>query len=103
MSGVAYAQTPDPAKVAAGKTAFEAQKCNQCHAIKGVGGKLSTALDGVGTKLKAEDLKKWLTDPAAMEAKLPKKPTVPMSTFMKTHKLTDADVDNLTAFLLSLK
>ena len=99
----AGAQTPDPKKVAAGKTAYDTLKCSQCHAIAGVGGKLASALDGVGKKLTEADIKKWFTDAAAMEAKLPKKPTVPMSTWLKTHKLTPADIDNLTAYMMSLK
>jgi len=98
-----FAQTPDPKKVAAGQLAYTAQKCATCHAIKGQGGKLAAALDGVGTKLKDADIRKWLTVPAEMEAKLTPKPKMPMSTFMKTHKLTDADVDALTAYLLTLK
>jgi hypothetical protein len=38
-----------------------------------------------------------------MEPKLPKKPVMPMSTYMKTQKITDADVDALVAYVRSLK
>jgi mono/diheme cytochrome c family protein len=38
-----------------------------------------------------------------MEAKLPKKPAASMATWMKTKKLSDADVDALVAYLSSLK
>jgi mono/diheme cytochrome c family protein len=100
---VLSAQTPDPKKVAAGQQAYETQKCATCHAIAGKGGKLASALDGIGGKLKEADIRKWLTTPAEMEATLPKKPTMPMSTYLKTHKLTDADVDALVAYMLSLK
>jgi len=104
MSGtVVTAQAPDPAKVTAGQKLYDTVKCGTCHQIKGAGGKLSTALDGVGGKLSEADIRKWLTTPAAMEAKLPKKPPMPMSTFLKSHKLADADVDALTAYMLSLK
>ena len=104
MSGtVLTAQAPDPAKVAAGQKLYDTLKCGTCHQVNGAGGKLSTALDGVGGKLPAADIRKWFTDTAAMEAKLPKKPTLPMSTYLKPHKLTDADVDALTAYMLSLK
>jgi mono/diheme cytochrome c family protein len=99
----AGAQTPDPKKVAAGKAAYDTLKCSTCHAIGGVGGKLASALDGVGKKLTEADIRKWFTDPASMEAKLPKKPAMLMSTAMKSKKLTPADVDNLTAYMLSLK
>ncbi len=102
-TAVLAAQTPDPAKVAAGMKVYETQKCSTCHAIKGQGGKLSTALDGIGGKLSAADIKKWLTNPAEMEAKLTTKPKMPMSTYMKSHKLSDADVEALTAYMMSLK
>jgi mono/diheme cytochrome c family protein len=100
---VLTAQTPDATKVAAGQKIYDTEKCNTCHQIKGVGGKLSTALDTVGSKFSEADIRKWLTTPAVMEAKLPKKPAMPMSTYLKSHKLADADVDALTAYMLSLK
>jgi mono/diheme cytochrome c family protein len=97
------AQAPDPKKVAAGKAAYDTQKCAQCHSIAGTGGKLASALDDVGKKLTEADIRKWFTDAPAMEAKLPKKPVMPMSGFLKTHKLTPEDIDNLTAYMLTLK
>ncbi|HKW01746.1 MAG TPA: cytochrome c [Vicinamibacterales bacterium] len=102
-TSVVAAQTPDPAKVAAGQKAFDAQKCATCHAVKGQGGKLASALDGVGAKVPAADIKKWLTNPAEMEAQLKTKPKMLMSTYLKSHKLTDADIDALTNYMLSLK
>ena len=99
-TGAVAAQTPD---VAAGQKAYAKAKCDTCHIIGGKGGKMSTALDGIGGKLSAADIKKWMTDPAAMEAKLTTKPKMPMSTWSKTHKLADADVDAITAYLASLK
>ena len=38
-----------------------------------------------------------------MEKKLPTKPKMPMSTAMKSKKLTDADVNALVAYMLTLK
>jgi mono/diheme cytochrome c family protein len=92
----------DAAKIAAGQKVYTAEKCATCHQIAGKGNKTSP-LDGVGTKLSEADIKGWLTNTAAMEAKLPKKPAMSMAGFMKTHKLKDADVDALTAYLMSLK
>lgn len=89
-------------KAADGKKVYDAQKCSLCHQIKGQGNK-QYPLDGVGAKLKADDLKKWFTDTAAMEAKLAKKPAVAMSSLMKSKKLSDADVDALVAYMLTLK
>jgi mono/diheme cytochrome c family protein len=103
-SGTARAtQAPDPTKVTAGQHVYDTQKCSTCHAIKGQGGKLSTALDGVGAKVSAADLKKWFTNTTDMEATLPKKPAMTMSSYLKTHKLTDADIDALVAYMQSLK
>ena len=105
--GAVHGQTPapDPVKVAAGAALYTAQKCGQCHMIKTVGGKLAGALDGIGTRRTAAELKKWFspTTAAELEAKLPKKPVVTMSGWLKTHKLTDADIDNLVAYMASLK
>ena len=98
---VALAQ--DAAKIAAGKKAYTDQKCSTCHQIAGQGGKTASALDKVGTKLSAADTKKWLTNTAEMEAKVTPKPKVSMAGFMKSKKLTDADVDALVAYLQSLK
>lgn len=102
-AGAATLDAQDAAKVAAGKKVYDTQKCATCHAIGGAGGKLASALDGVGKKLSEADIKKWLTNPAELEAKLPAKPKMPMSTWMKTHKQTDADIDALVAYMLSLK
>jgi mono/diheme cytochrome c family protein len=93
----------DAAKVAAGKKAFDAQKCGTCHKVAGKGGTMASSLDGVGKKLSEADLKKWLTAPAEMEAKLPTKPKMSMAAAMKSKKLTDADIDALVAYMSSLK
>jgi mono/diheme cytochrome c family protein len=100
MSALVGAQA---AKVEAGKALFTAQKCSTCHKVGDVGGKLASDLSAVGAKLSDGDIRKWLTKTAEMEAKLETKPKAPMSGFMKTHKLSDADVDALAAYLGSLK
>jgi mono/diheme cytochrome c family protein len=100
--GVAMAAGPEQ-KAEAGQAAYTTLKCGTCHAIKGTGGKLASALDGVATKLSAADLKKWLTDPVAMEAKLEKKPKMLMSASLKNKKLTPEDIDNLVAYMATLK
>ncbi len=96
------AQAGDPAK---GKTAFVDHHCATCHRTDKddtKGGKMSTILADTVGKLSAADLKAWLTDTASMEAKLPAKPKVLMSSYMKNQKLTDADVANLVAYLKTL-
>jgi mono/diheme cytochrome c family protein len=86
-------------KIEAGKAVYAAQKCAQCHAIDGKGSKMSSALDGVGTKLTAAELKQWIVDPAPLTAKLKTKPKVAM----KKYTLPEADLDALLAYLASLK
>src|SRR5262245_9063275 len=101
--GSASAQTPDPNKVEAGQTAFKTFNCGTCHGTKPDEKKMASTLAGVGKKLSEADMRKWLTDPAAMEAKLNPQPKAKMSTAMKSKKLTDADVDALVAYMMSLK
>jgi mono/diheme cytochrome c family protein len=88
----------DAAKIEAGKKVYDAQKCSMCHMVATKGNKMSV-LDGVGTKLKADELKMWITEPATMEAKLATKPKIKM----KAYKLAPADLDALVAYLGSLK
>ena len=40
-----------------------------CHSVAGVGNK-KFPLDGVGAKLSAADIKEWIVNPDAMQAKL---------------------------------
>ena len=98
MSGMSLAAGQDAAKIEAGKKVFEANKCITCHAVDGKGMK-KYPLDGVGTKLSADDIKKWLTNPAEMEAKQAVKQ--PMK--MKVFKLAPTDLDGLVAYLGTLK
>ncbi len=103
MAGAAGAQAPDPKKADAGQKVYVAQKCSVCHAIKNSGGKSASALGGVGAKLTEGDIRKWLTHTAEMESKVKPKPKMSMASYMKTHKLSDTDVDALVAFLISQK
>jgi mono/diheme cytochrome c family protein len=96
----ASAGAQDAKKIEAGKKVYEAQKCATCHMIAGKGNKMFP-LDGVGSKLSSADIKSWITHPADMEAKLPKPPTMKMSS--RKYNLKDADLDALVAYLESLK
>lgn len=97
------AQDGDQDLVAAGRRVYEVRKCHTCHMIAGQGN-VRFNLDGVGARLPASDLRRWLTDPSAMERALPKQPAVRMSDWLKTNrKISDADVDALVAYLSSLK
>ena len=69
------------------------QMCIACHQLNGQGGQVGPALDGVGSRLDAAFIKKWLSDPLAVKAdtKMPKLP------------LSESDIVELTAFLSQLK
>src|SRR5262245_56532000 len=82
----------DDAKSANGKGVVTAQKCSMCHAIEGKGNK-NSPLDGVGTKLKPEEIRKWVTAPKEMQ---------PNSKMKAYPNLPAADLDALVAYLSSL-
>ena len=88
---------------AKGKQAYDAAtpKCKVCHSIAGEGN-AKGSLDGVGGKLKAEEIKAWLRTPKEMTAKAKADRKPPMPAYAKD-KLSDADLDAITAYLGSLK
>jgi mono/diheme cytochrome c family protein len=83
---------------AKGEKVFADQKCSLCHSIAGKGN-AKGSLDGVGTKLTADEIRSWITDAKGMTAKTkaPRKPE------MKQFTLAKDDVDALVAYLSSLK
>jgi mono/diheme cytochrome c family protein len=101
FAGSARAQ--DAAKIDKGKQVYDAAtpKCKVCHAIGGVGN-AKGSLDGVGTKLKADEIKAWMRTPKEMteKTKAPRKPFMPV---YPKEKMSDEDLEALTAYMLSLK
>jgi mono/diheme cytochrome c family protein len=88
----------DAKQVAAGKKVYDTYNCKKCHKIGDVGSKVSP-LDGVASKLTADDIHKWLVSPDEMTAKLKKKPKVKM----KTQDYKPGEVEALMAYLSTLK
>ena len=74
---------------AIGKQLFESYGCSSCHSVAGVGN-TSSALDGVGSKRNAAELRKAVTSPASGSA-------------MPPMDIPAKDLDNLVAYLLTLK
>jgi mono/diheme cytochrome c family protein len=101
--GVLFAATAaaqdKAAAIERGKAVYAEQKCSLCHALEGKGNK-QNPLDGVGSKLSAADIRKWIVTPKEMEAALPTKPKISMKAFPN---LKPADLDALVAYLESLK
>ena len=91
----------DAALAQNGKALYEAKECDRCHMVAGKGYK-DGKLDGVASKMSADDMRKWLTAPREMEAGLETKPKVRMSS-RKGMTLSDAEVSALVAYLRTLR
>jgi mono/diheme cytochrome c family protein len=98
FAGTAAAQ--DAKAVEKGAKVFADQKCSMCHSIAGKGNPKGL-LDGVGSKLKVEEIRQWIVEPAAMttKTKAERKPPMPS----KFSALPKDDLDALVAYLSSLK
>jgi mono/diheme cytochrome c family protein len=82
-----------------GAAVFAAQKCSMCHSLDGKG-QAKGPLDGVGTKLKADEIRAWIVTPAEMTTKTgaARKPA------MRAYpNLPKEDLDALVAFLAAKK
>jgi len=76
-----------------GKKLYAEKKCQMCHSIAGVGNK-KNPLDGVGSKLKPEEIEKWIQSPKEMKA----------DSKMKAYpEITGKALEDLTAYMLSVK
>jgi mono/diheme cytochrome c family protein len=96
--GFSAAAAGQDAKVTKGQQLFTDQKCTLCHSIGDKGNKKGP-LDGVASKLSADDIRSWITDAKGMIAKT--KPT--RKPEMKAFTLPKDDVDALVAYLVTLK
>jgi mono/diheme cytochrome c family protein len=96
--GLAASAAAQDAKVAKGQQVFADQKCSLCHSIAGKGN-AKGKLDGVASKLSADEIRSWIADAKAMtaKAKATRKPE------MKVYSLPKDDVDALVAYLGTLK
>jgi len=92
-AGAAAPVVAEDAAVTKGRAVFEAQKCTMCHSVDGKGNK-NKPLDGVGSTLKPEEIRKWISSPKEMKA----------DTRMKAYpSLPAEDLDALVAYISSLK
>ena len=96
--GMAATAAAQNAKAAQGEKVYADQKCALCHSIGDKGNKKGP-LDGVASKLKAEEIREWMVDAKGMAAKAKalRKPE------MKAYTLPKEDVDGLVAYLMTLK
>jgi len=82
-----------------GATVYAAQKCSMCHALDGKG-QAKGPLDGVGTKLTADEIRQWIVNPAEMTAKTKATRKPAMRAYPNLPK---EDLDALVAFLAAKK
>ncbi len=82
-----------------GAAVFAAQKCSMCHALDGKGN-AKGALDEVGSKLKADEIRQWIVTPVEMAAKAQAARKPAMKAFATLPK---EDLDALVAFLAAKK
>ena len=92
ITGVIFA-LPQSSQSKQGREVYAIQKCALCHSISGIGGK-KMPLDGVGSKLESEEIKKWILTPKEMK---------PDTTMKAYPNLPRKDLNDLVAYLRTLK
>lgn len=83
---------PGAPKLAKGRALFEEIGCIGCHKLKGIGGVIGPELEGVGARRSPEWLAKHFRTPAE----------VTPGSAMPPIKVSEADMDALTLYMLSL-
>jgi mono/diheme cytochrome c family protein len=97
-AGAAFAQH-DAALAARGEKVYAAQKCAVCHSVAGKGNQKG-ALDGVGSKLSADEIRMWIVSAPEMatKTKATRKPLMKAYTTLPKDEL-----EALVVYLQSLK
>ncbi|MCS7263284.1 MAG: cytochrome c [Armatimonadetes bacterium] len=80
-------------KIERGKAVYDETGCATCHAIKGVGGKIGPALDGIGKKYDSKKMGEILLEPQKLNP----------NTVMPPFEGSEEDLEALVAYLMSLK
>lgn len=89
-AGTALAQDDAAAR---GREVYAAQKCAMCHSIEDKGNK-NKPLDGVGSRLSPDQIRKWIVSPKEMKS----------DSKMKAYPgLAKGDLDALVGYLSGLK
>jgi len=82
-----------------GMKVYADQRCSLCHAVAGKGN-AKGALDGVGSKLTADEIRKWIVSPAEMTKATKSERKPPMKAYAS---LSKGDIDAMVAYMLTLK
>ena len=95
----ATAAAQDKVLIERGVKVYAEQKCGVCHSIDGKGN-AKGPLDGVGSRLSADELREWMVHPAEMTKKTKAERKPPMRAYPNLPK---EDLDAIVAYMLSLK
>ena len=79
--------------IKAGEETVKTVGCLTCHAVDGLGSDFAPALDSVGAKVTPNYLRQWINDPKAYDP----------DTSMPSLRLSNRELDNVVAYLMSLQ
>ena len=79
--------------IATGEKVVKSVGCLSCHSVDGLGSDFAPELDNVGSKVTPNFLRQWISDPKSYDP----------DTAMPSLRLTESEVDNAVAYLMSLK
>ncbi len=79
--------------IQAGEETVKTVGCLSCHTVGELGSDFAPALDSVGNKLKPSYLRKWIENPREYDP----------NTSMPSLRLSDRELDNVVAYLMSLQ
>jgi mono/diheme cytochrome c family protein len=93
------APTLDPDQVARGRTVYDSQGCALCHGIAGAGDQ-RYPLDGIGSRSSAVELRRMVAPDDGMRSLFPGDAFEMKQMY---RDLPDAEMNDLVAFLISLR
>ena len=79
--------------IRSGEETVKTVGCLSCHTVDGLGSDFAPALDSVGNKVKPSYLRKWIENPREYDP----------DTSMPSLRLSNRELDNVVAYLMSLK
>ena len=79
--------------ITAGEETVKTVGCLTCHTVDGLGSDFGPALDSVGAKVTPNYLRQWISDPKAYDP----------DTSMPSLRLSNREIDNVVAYLMSLQ
>jgi mono/diheme cytochrome c family protein len=100
LAGLWWAPSEAQGDAKKGAELFDTQQCGACHSVAGKGNK-KYPLDGAGSRLSAAEIREWLVNPDAQQAK--KNGSRPLLRMRSYRDLPAEDLDALVAYVQTLK